>query len=914
MQKHVIIDIDFDFFFSNEKTVLESPHKNYWLPPSELFSKFDQQIVHSLVSHKDALNIWDTLSVNDATCYHFDAHHDLWDITNLVADIPLGTRSDFVSDGNFLIFALRENIIGHLVLVAPDWQNITHWQKILQEDYISPYANRIEIVKYSDFISRLDNIFHTATLSSCALSPIFTPSRYFDDFKLLSCSNQDLIDSALNLQNDFLRSQTLKEPISFFYNRDIDICDAVCPLYHGSPLNGLNVLEPSEGKLFASPSPAFAASFGLPLYSNDGWIYGVETFVKEQPFTYILVPEGLESTLEAPMTLYTIIGHNKSFTPDGCVKGYEFSSKVPIPVASSHQFSTTREALDTFGIKYYLKSNKEHSFISPKLIELYSDEIENRFEMKITDIASIPFFAVNIAVFLIAFKGYRPSAFPWVDPAVWARLLSRGIMPILNSLYCTELSPYHGQEHAFSTSQQALQLALKLDINPIPPILAAVLHDIGRTSDDEDQHAKNSALMAQVIIKDRFRLWIAESDAELVIAAIKNHTDGTHAQNLIEASLWDADRSRLSWEHGFNQRFYSTVFGAECGKRGEQFTKNAFSMLMKYGVHELKVEVTDQCNLACSFCHKAEPSEVASSTACLDTITWSRLLDNAEASGVMDLRVTGGEPLLHPDIDTLLAEAKKRGFIITINTNGLLLTDQRIQSLKGLVDCFKISLPSSNAHAMKEITRNARSWEKKLNALGMLIGYGFDVEALTIMNRSNISNFDEFVELLSPLSRIRWVPLRAESNHLDKRPVSREDMARLALKIYELKTGGDERWDNLFLGLAVPFCVLDEPILSPFVFRGRQDCSPVTSLSVNSSGYFMSCYSNREPLDSSYSLHAIAKSSTHNNFDQLPNVCQDCPYCIPCRAGCTSPLALEETRFGMIDYLANPTAIANLNK
>ena len=915
MRDQILIDIDFDFFFSTEKTVLEAPFKEYWMHPSELFNQFTPQELHTIISHKEVLGIWDKSNIRNATCYHFDAHHDLWDLDNLIANIPLGTRTDLVSDSNFLIFALRENIIGNIVIVAPNWQNILYWHEILKEESVSPYTNRIEIVIYSEIVPRLEDIMSSATLVTCALSPMFTPNHYFEDFKFLTCSDQDMMDMAFSIQNDFLRSQKLQEPTSFFYNRELDIHETVCPLYHGSSVGDLNALVPSDGKLFASPSPAFAASFGLPLYSGEGWIYGVETVVEERPFVYLLVPEGMEHTLDAPMTLYTVVGNNHLFKSDGSVKGYEFSSDTTVPIAFFRHFTTTREALDAYGVKYFFKSTKPHLAIPQELITLYSNQIANRFEMEITDVTLLPFFEAHIAVFLIALKGYRPSDFPWVDPAVWVRLLNRSIMPVLDHFFCTELSSYHGQEHAFATALQALQLALRLDINPIPPMIAAALHDIGRTHDfDEEQHASDSAAIAQVIINDRFRSWITEADSELVVAAIRNHADGCTAKNLIEASLWDADRARLAWERGFERHYFSTFFGAECGQRGEQFTKNAFLMLMNYGVNELKVEITDKCNLTCTFCHKAEPDKDRSSTAGIDQITWTRILDSAEASGIMDLRVTGGEPLLHPDIDAFLSDAKSRGFIITINTNALLLTEKRIHSLKGLIDCFKISLPAPNSLEMETITRNKSSWGKKLNALGMLLGYGFEVEALTIMTRSNILLFDEFIELLSPLSRIRWVPLRAESNHIDKRPVSRNDIAILAQKIYQLKSGSDERWDNLLLGLAMPFCVLDEPIISPYVFRGRQDCSPITSISVNTTGQFMSCYSNREPLESSYGLHVIAKSSIHNNFDLLPSVCQECPYCIPCRAGCSSPLALEKTAFGVIDYLANPSMMTNLNK
>lgn len=905
----ILIDIDFDFFLSSEKTILEMPDKEYWLSPKDLLPKLNSIPVHSVASHKEVLKDWDSRNIHGATCYHFDAHHDLWDDEDLIAELPLGTRTDFVSDGNYLIFALRENIISELVIIAPDWQDISSWQILLQHQSLAPYAHRIRFTKYSDFAPRLDDVLLSANHAYCALSPIFTPGRFFDDFLQFTASDRKLLSTASNLQNDYIRRASVTEQISFFYNRALDVRDASCPLFHGSSISNLDTLEPCEGKLFASPSPAFAASFGLPLYSNEGWSQGVESIVEERPFVYILVPEGMEYTLNAPMTLYTITD-NSAFTADGCVKGYEFSSTESVPTSSCIEYSSVQEALTAYNVRCYFKSNADQSSIPADILLRYKSEIESRFQRDLEDLVKIPFFDVHISVFLIALKGYPPSQFPCVSKSVWIRILTRFIMPILSPLYCSEIDDYHGQEHAYSVALHALQNALEQDVNPIPSLLAATLHDIGRVDDNEDeQHAEDSALIAHAILSERFNTWVSDTDIEQILSAIRGHVNLLVPTNLVESILWDSDRLRIAWERGFDRTFFSTVLGADCARRGELFTKNSQTLFFDRKINELKIETTENCNLTCTFCHKIDSPKANPPTRNINSETWHKLLDAAETSGVYDLRVTGGEPLVHPMIDSLLNEAKKRGFTITMNTNGLLLDESRINSLTGLVDCFKISIPASNAKEMSAITRNAKSWDKKLTALGTLLGYGFKVEALTIMTPTNIQLFDEFIDLLGPLSNVRWVPLRAESTFADKRPVTRLDMTTLALKIYETKCASNDRWDDLYLGLAVPFCAIDEPILSAYVFKGRADCSPISSLSVDSSGNYMSCYSNREPMDDLVNIHLIARSSKHSSFGSLPTICQECPYCVPCRGGCTHEAALELTEYGLIDYLANPSVI-----
>ncbi len=73
------------------------------------------------------------------------------------------------------------------------------------------------------------------------------------------------------------------------------------------------------------------------------------------------------------------------------------------------------------------------------------------------------------------------------------------------------------------------------------------------------------------------------------------------------------------------------------------------------------------CNLTCSFCdlwdrpQNMEPDRL-----------WP-ILDDAVSIDTKVLVITGGEPLLHPDLDSIIAQATKRGLVVNITTNGLLL-------------------------------------------------------------------------------------------------------------------------------------------------------------------------------------------------------------------------------------------------
>jgi MoaA/NifB/PqqE/SkfB family radical SAM enzyme len=98
--------------------------------------------------------------------------------------------------------------------------------------------------------------------------------------------------------------------------------------------------------------------------------------------------------------------------------------------------------------------------------------------------------------------------------------------------------------------------------------------------------------------------------------------------------------------------------------------------------------VTYRCNATCSFCDIWEkPSPyVTVETAEQNIHALKRL-------GVKVIDFTGGEPLLHREMDTLLNIAKKHGMITTLTTNALLYP-KWAERLKGLVDMLHFSLDS----------------------------------------------------------------------------------------------------------------------------------------------------------------------------------------------------------------------------
>jgi pyruvate formate lyase activating enzyme len=106
---------------------------------------------------------------------------------------------------------------------------------------------------------------------------------------------------------------------------------------------------------------------------------------------------------------------------------------------------------------------------------------------------------------------------------------------------------------------------------------------------------------------------------------------------------------------------------------------------------------TGGCNFRCPFCHNSAlvlPEQLSQGPGAQEILAFLR-----KRVGVLDgVAVTGGEPLLHPDIDAFLKEIKAMGFLVKLDTNGSF--PERLIALveAGLVD--RVAMDVKNAPAL----------------------------------------------------------------------------------------------------------------------------------------------------------------------------------------------------------------------
>src|SRR4249920_1365363 len=85
---------------------------------------------------------------------------------------------------------------------------------------------------------------------------------------------------------------------------------------------------------------------------------------------------------------------------------------------------------------------------------------------------------------------------------------------------------------------------------------------------------------------------------------------------------------------------------------------------------------TRRCNLSCGYCNEYDDF-----SAPIPTEEMIRRIDRLAYLGTSIITISGGEPLLHPEIEKIISRIRHHGIIAGIITNGYLLTPKKIMAL-----------------------------------------------------------------------------------------------------------------------------------------------------------------------------------------------------------------------------------------
>jgi len=172
-----------------------------------------------------------------------------------------------------------------------------------------------------------------------------------------------------------------------------------------------------------------------------------------------------------------------------------------------------------------------------------------------------------------------------------------------------------------------------------------------------------------------------------------------------------------------------------------------------YRPYTLIAELTYRCPLRCVYC--SNPLDYAGHHQELDTETWRRVFREAEALGVVQLNLTGGEPLVRSDLESLIEEARALDLYTNLITSGIPLTRERLARFRELgLDNVQVSIQDVAAPASDRIA-GLRSFDRKLEVARWVKDLGFPLTLNVVLHRDNLDRIEEVVALAESLAADR---------------------------------------------------------------------------------------------------------------------------------------------------------------
>ena len=167
----------------------------------------------------------------------------------------------------------------------------------------------------------------------------------------------------------------------------------------------------------------------------------------------------------------------------------------------------------------------------------------------------------------------------------------------------------------------------------------------------------------------------------------------------------------------------------------------------------LLAELTYRCPLHCPYC--SNPLAMAGADGELTSDEWKRVFSEARALGVLQLGLSGGEPLARKDLEGLAAHAHHLGLYTTLVTSGVGLTRERATALREAgLEHIQVSIQDSDAESADRIA-GMRAVEHKRAAVEIVRDLGFAFSVNVVLHRANLDRLGDIIEMAAALGADR---------------------------------------------------------------------------------------------------------------------------------------------------------------
>jgi radical SAM protein with 4Fe4S-binding SPASM domain len=166
-----------------------------------------------------------------------------------------------------------------------------------------------------------------------------------------------------------------------------------------------------------------------------------------------------------------------------------------------------------------------------------------------------------------------------------------------------------------------------------------------------------------------------------------------------------------------------------------------------------QVEVTWRCNWRCVHCYQDDHTVERLTAPAL-----RRLFGELAQAGALHVVITGGEPLVHPDIFEILASAREAGMVITLYTNGHKVDRAMARELGRLIGVAELSVLAGDDAIHDRLSKVRGSSRRMWQAVDNLLEEGVSVALKTPVLRPALGT----LRSIEARALVRGVPWTAD--------------------------------------------------------------------------------------------------------------------------------------------------------
>jgi SynChlorMet cassette radical SAM/SPASM protein ScmF len=162
------------------------------------------------------------------------------------------------------------------------------------------------------------------------------------------------------------------------------------------------------------------------------------------------------------------------------------------------------------------------------------------------------------------------------------------------------------------------------------------------------------------------------------------------------------------------------------------------------------VYLTGGCNLACQHCYLTPAYQANGGTGGhLDYDLFALAIEEGLPLGLGNVKLTGGEPLLHPDFIRIVDLLREKELGLTIETNGVLMTEPLAHYLKekSTLNHISVSLDGATAGTHDPFRGVKGSFDKAVQGIRYLVEAGFHPQVIMSLHIGNVDEIEALIQL-----------------------------------------------------------------------------------------------------------------------------------------------------------------------